>query len=94
MSDVVKIGEAGVILGCHSKTVKKLIDEGAFPNAFRLRHSWRIPMRELESYMAKQIKEAKSERKGSNQPPAPSKPGPQNVLITEGSRRVLRKGVA
>lgn len=43
-------------LGLHRNTVQNLIREGAFPGAFKIGRTWRVPQSDVEAYLDRQRK--------------------------------------
>lgn len=39
-------------LNCHENTVWNYLQRGSFPNAWKLGRTWRIPTKDLESFIA------------------------------------------
>jgi excisionase family DNA binding protein len=50
-----RVSQVAARLGCDSRTVLRLIDEGSFPGAFRLRERghWRVPREDVGAYLAR-----------------------------------------
>jgi excisionase family DNA binding protein len=59
-------------LDVHKNTALKLLDQGEFPNAYRITRDWRIPESDITAYIERRRQAARTER--ANKRPAGSHP--------------------
>lgn len=58
--DLLSAQEVARRLAIHNSTVRRMIDRGDFPNAFKAGRDWRIPEDDLEAYVENQKRERRA----------------------------------